>query len=77
MAQAAFSHYFEFDPTDPDAGVSLCGLRKTDARPHTTQPTCVTCADRLRADDQAEEVTATLLAAVLDRVYAAMGERRG
>lgn len=70
-----FSHYFEFDPSDPDAGVSLCGRRKTDDRRHSLKPTCVTCADRLRADD-ATEASAVLLSAVLDRVYAALGEKR-
>lgn len=74
MAQT-FSHFFEFDPTDDTAGVALCGLRKTDDRRHTLTPTCVTCADRLRAEN-ATEASAVLLSAVLDRVYAAMGERR-
>lgn len=68
-----FSHYFH---AEDDAEVAICGHRRQDEERHTLRPTCPTCADYLAGELAAVDASATLLTAVLDKVYAAMGERR-
>lgn len=67
------SHYFH---AEDDAEVAICGHRRQDDERHTLRPTCPTCADFLAGELAAEDQRVTLFATVLDRVYAAMGERR-
>jgi len=73
MLTQTLSHYFD----DTDEGiVAICGHRRQDAERHTLRPTCPTCADFLAGELAAVDASATLLTVVLDKVYAAMGERR-
>jgi len=73
MLSQTLSHYFH---AEDDAEVAICGHRRQDEERHVLRPTCPTCADFLAGELAAEDARVTLLATVLDKVYAAMGERR-